>query len=295
MENIREPNELPSDTTTTAKRIVEFGPNASAIKSGRPSAESEKHGFFYFVAELRRRRVCRTATLYAVTVWLVCQVVGLVYPVLGLPDWTLTLVIVLGIIGFPIALILSWLIDITPDGLEVDSVNSNWRSVAKVVEERSVFGKIVDSCLLIAALAVSLQLATGVLSAETVASDSHAPMVAVEAFRVASDIDAGRLSDGLLIELQHELVSQTELTVIAPEDSYLQSDTMRLTGCLSIGESEVRVTAIMINNDTGAITWSQVFQRPRSGSLQIPIDFAQDIVAALPISLRMADISGERS
>jgi TolB-like protein len=295
MENIREPNELPSDTTTTSKRILEFGPTASAIESGRPTAESERHGFCHFVAELRRRRVFRTATLYAVTMWLVCQVIELVYPVLGLPDWTLTLVIVLGIIGFPIALILSWFIDITPDGLEVDSAHSNWRSVAKVVGERSIFGKVVDSCLLIAALGVCLQLATGVLSAKTVASESSAPTVAVESFRVASGVDAGLLSDGLLIELQHELVTQTELTVIASSGSYLQSDTMRLTGCLSIGESEVRVTAIMINNDTGAITWSHVFQRPRSDSLQIPVDFAKDIVAALPISLRLANISGEQS
>jgi len=295
MENAHERNEPPSDTTTTSRRIVEFGRSVDAIEGDRQSAESEKHGFFHFVAELRRRRVCRTATLYAVTMWLVCQVVGLVYPVLGLPDWTLTLVIVLGIIGFPIALILSWLIDITPDGLEVEKDHGDWRSVAKIVEERSVFGKIVDSCLLIAALGVSLQLVTGILSTDTVASESPAPTVAVEAFRVASGIDAGLLSDGLLIELQHELVSQTGLTVIAPSGPYLQSDTLRLTGCLSIGESQVRVTAIMIDNDTGTITWSHVFQRPRADSLQIPIEFAQDIVAALPISLRVADISGGQS
>lgn len=69
------------------------------------------------VREFRDRKVCRSLVIYSVVVWLVFQVAEIVVEALLLPDWTLSLVVVLGILGFPIAAVLSWVFDLTPEGV----------------------------------------------------------------------------------------------------------------------------------------------------------------------------------
>ncbi|MCP5347137.1 MAG: hypothetical protein R3F41_14235 [Gammaproteobacteria bacterium] len=76
-----------------------------------------------FFQELKRRRVFRVAAVYAVVAWLLIQVADTVLPALQLPDWTLTFVTVIFILGFPIALILGWAYEITPEGIRVDNGN----------------------------------------------------------------------------------------------------------------------------------------------------------------------------
>jgi TolB-like protein len=68
-------------------------------------------------AELRRRRVFRTAGLYLVGAWAVIEVTATVFPLLFLPDWTSRAVVVLAILGLPVVLALSWAFDLTSDGL----------------------------------------------------------------------------------------------------------------------------------------------------------------------------------
>lgn len=245
------------------------------------SKSHQRRGLCHFVTELRRRRVCRAATVYAVTMWLVCEVAELIYPELGLPDWTLKFVIVLGLLGFPIMLCLSWLIDITPNGLVLDGAYSSHGLSEK---EPRALDRVIDCSLVLAAVIIGIQLASGVLSAET--SPSYAQKMAVIPFRVATDNEADGLSQGLITELQYELVRQTLVTVIAPRAPYLTKDSLCLTGAVAVSETHVRVTATMIDDDVGAVTWSQVFERPRGDLLTAPAEFAREIVAALPLAKR---------
>ncbi|MGZ8263617.1 MAG: response regulator [Burkholderiales bacterium] len=69
-----------------------------------------------FFGELRRRKVVKVAGVYAVVAWLVIQIAANTFPALHLPDWATTLVIVLMILGFPIAIVLSWAFDLTAAG-----------------------------------------------------------------------------------------------------------------------------------------------------------------------------------
>ena len=85
---------------------------------GRASA-----GFF---EELKRRKVVRVAVTYALVAWLVIQIADAVFPSLLIPDWALRLVIVGVLLGFPIALILAWAFELTPDGIK-----TNRRAVAE--------------------------------------------------------------------------------------------------------------------------------------------------------------------
>jgi eukaryotic-like serine/threonine-protein kinase len=70
-----------------------------------------------FLSELKRRRVLRTAGVYAVVAFLVAQVADLLLPALLLPDWAFRMVIALLILGFPIAIALAWSFDLTPEGV----------------------------------------------------------------------------------------------------------------------------------------------------------------------------------
>src|SRR6266851_5107230 len=71
-----------------------------------------------FFAELRRRNVYKVAVAYAVVGWLLVQVATQVFPFLEIPNWVVILVIALVMIGFPIALVIAWAFEATPQGIQ---------------------------------------------------------------------------------------------------------------------------------------------------------------------------------
>ena len=71
-----------------------------------------------FVTELKRRNVYRVAVAYLVVAWLLIQVATQTFPFFDIPNWAVRLVILLLIIGFPVALILAWAFELTPEGVK---------------------------------------------------------------------------------------------------------------------------------------------------------------------------------
>src|SRR5437867_5716106 len=71
-----------------------------------------------FFAELKRRNVYKVAVAYAVVSWLLIQVATQVFPFLEIPNWAIRLVIMLLALGFPVALILAWAFELTPEGIK---------------------------------------------------------------------------------------------------------------------------------------------------------------------------------
>jgi len=105
---------------------------------------------YRLMREFRQRKVCRAMLVYTIVVWAIFQVSEIVVPALRMPDWVNSLVVVLGLMGFPIAAILAWVFDLTPSGLVRDSriettgsaVTGRWGTLA------------LDSALLSAALVI---------------------------------------------------------------------------------------------------------------------------------------------
>ncbi|MBA3969405.1 MAG: protein kinase, partial [Gemmatimonadetes bacterium] len=86
--------------------------------------------------ELKRRHVFRVAVVYAAVAFVVVQVADIAFPALGMPDWTLALVIVLAALGFPIALVLAWAYDLTPEGVrrsEPPPTAGDWQQIQDVL------------------------------------------------------------------------------------------------------------------------------------------------------------------
>jgi len=71
-----------------------------------------------FWQELKRRKVIKAAAMYAATAFIIMEAAEIMFPRLGLPDWTVTFLIILLIVGFPLTLIFSWIFDMTPKGIE---------------------------------------------------------------------------------------------------------------------------------------------------------------------------------
>src|SRR5436853_1791624 len=71
-----------------------------------------------FFSELKRRNVYKVAVAYAVAGWVVAQIATQIFPFLEIPNWVVRLVIVLIAIGFPIALVIAWAFEATPEGIK---------------------------------------------------------------------------------------------------------------------------------------------------------------------------------
>ncbi len=82
------------------------------------SADSNKQAVMSLIKELKRRNVIRVAVAYAIAAWLLIEITATTFPILKLPDWSVTLVTVFVLIGFPLALIFAWAFELTPEGLK---------------------------------------------------------------------------------------------------------------------------------------------------------------------------------
>src|SRR5215831_13085248 len=71
-----------------------------------------------FFGELQRRNVYKVAIAYAVVAWLLMQIASQIFPFFDIPSWTVRLVVLLLAIGFPIALIIAWAFELTPEGIK---------------------------------------------------------------------------------------------------------------------------------------------------------------------------------
>ena len=73
-----------------------------------------------FVDELKRRNVFRVGIAYAIAAWLLLQMVDVVMPIIGAPDWVSKAILLLIAVGFPLALLFAWAFELTPDGLKFE-------------------------------------------------------------------------------------------------------------------------------------------------------------------------------
>ena len=105
--------------------------------------------------EFRERKVCRSMLIYTMVVWLTFQVCEVVVPALGLPEWVNGLVVVLGLLGFPIAASLAWIFNLTASGVVRDPKSVSTLSTAS---SRSWTDLALDSTMISAAVAICIML-----------------------------------------------------------------------------------------------------------------------------------------
>jgi adenylate cyclase len=238
------------------------------------------------VEQLRKRKVLRVGAGYAVIGWLAMQVADVMFPALGLPAWTVTLAAALLIVGFPVALALAWMFDVTPDGIRVDTGTSG----AQASDPPPPHG-----ILTTPSPATDAPRAVG-----TAAHAGTAHGVAVLPFL---DLSAARdneyFSDGLTEELLNVLCSVEGLRVssrtscfnLKGKDIDIPAVASRLKvshiveGGVRKSGNRVRITAQLIEAATDSHLWSDTWDRDLDDIFAIQQDIARKIVEALRLRL----------
>ncbi len=269
-----------------------------------------------FIKELKRRKVFRVAVLYFFVAWLIMQVADVMFPALNLPDWTITLVVTLLIMGFPLALILAWAFELTPEGLkkerDVDHADSvthttgrkfDFLIIAVLVVALGYFtyDKLVPSTGRDAALVeTTKQAVTERVVTKQAGSTEIGKSIAVLPFVNMSE-DAGNeyFSDGLSEELLNMLVKIPELRV-APRTSSFSfkgkdlkiseiahelNVNHELEGSVRKSGNKVRITVQLIKADDGFQLWSETYDRTLDDIFVVQDDIANAVVNTLKITL----------
>ena len=102
-----------------------------------PQSETPKpSGLSGFWAELKRRKVMRVAITYAVAAWVIIQVASTTFASFGIPEWAFRFVVIMLVCFFPVAVILSWAFELTPDGIKTTKHANKERGDQPVSEKQ---------------------------------------------------------------------------------------------------------------------------------------------------------------
>jgi TolB-like protein len=270
-------------------------------------------GYQRFFAELKRRRVFRVMAVYGIVAFVILQVADIALPGLGLPEWTITLILVLTLLGFPVAIVLAWAFDLTPEGVQRTAEAAPGELteiIAAPASKRWPIG-------LAAAAGTALVLVGGWLalgrpggtppasdpaflvqgSAPVAAhAESAAASIAVLPFADMSEAgDKEYFSDGLAEELIDALARVEGLRVAARTSSFafkgggadvraiadsLGVQTV-LEGSVRASGDRLRITAQLIQASDGFHLWNETYDRELTDLFAVQEEIADAIADAL--------------
>jgi TolB-like protein/Tfp pilus assembly protein PilF/DNA-binding winged helix-turn-helix (wHTH) protein len=247
-------------------------------------------------AELRRRHVFRVAGAYLLGMWLVLQVAETIFEPLHLPEWWLTALTILVIVGLPIVLVLAWSYEITPQGIVME--DGGPRGLRLPRARRAVAPAIVVGVTLMAAVTGYAWWRSIDRTAEPDAGDFNpSPQsIGVLAFDDMSPSgESAYLGDGLSEELSSDLAKLPGLRVAARTSAFAfkgkDLDVRRigrelgvryvLEGSVRREGDRVRVTAQLIDAKTGFHVWTDSYERPWRDLIAIQRDISGAIARQL--------------
>lgn len=242
-----------------------------------------------FWAELRRRSVFKVATAYVVIGWLLIQAGDVIAPQLHLPEWAPRLVTFLIILGFPLALFLAWVFELTPQGVQVTEGRLGNKRFAVLT-------------LGLTAIALGWFLLGLRNDAEppTASVAAASPSIAVLAFEnMSPDPENAHFADGIAEEILNILAGIEGLRVASrtsafsfrgnsvpiPEIARILNVGHVLEGSVRRHGQQVRITAQLIRADTDEHLWSQSFNRDLTDIFRVQEEIAQAIADALAEAL----------
>ncbi len=250
--------------------------------------------------ELKRRNVYKVAVAYAIVGWLVVQIATQVFPFLEIPNWAIRLIILLVAIGFPIALVIAWAFESTPEGIK--------RTVVADTAREHSRGKAWIYIVAVGALlSIGLFFLGRYTASRAAAEGQHAPTSAILQKSIAvlpllnesGDPGDEYFSDGLSEELIAALGQIRDLKVIGRSSSFRFKDrkdepktvgeklgvSTLLEGTVRKQGDKVRIVAELINAADGMELWSRTFDRELKDIFAVQAEIAQAVAASLELTL----------
>src|SRR5947209_189957 len=262
------------------------------------------HGNFF--TELKRRNVYKVAVAYAIVAWLLIQVATQVFPFFEIPNWSIRLVVLLLVLGFPIALFLAWAFEITPEGIKrAEDVDLNQsitrRTGRKLVWTTVALGIAAAGLLAFQLLRPKSASTTGASATPMTAASISDKSIAVLPFEnLSRDPDNAFFTDGVQDEILTNLARVADLKVIS-RTSVMQykSGVQRnlreiaqqlgvahlLEGSVQRAGGKVRVNAQLIDARTDGHQWAQSFDRDIADVFAIQSEIAKAIADQLRAKL----------
>jgi TolB-like protein/tetratricopeptide (TPR) repeat protein len=254
-----------------------------------------------FFAELKRRNVYKVAVAYAVVAWLLIQIATQVFPFFEIPNWVVRLVVLTMIAGFPIALIIAWAFELTPEGIkrteEADAANKHSRGRAWIYV--AIIGAVLSVCLFIGSRYIAN---TRPPRSSEVVTDQQKSIAVLPFVDLSQAHDQEYFCDGISEEIIGTLAKIEGLRVIARTSSFsfkgknadvgeiAQKLNVRniLEGSLRREGNRIRVSAQLVSAADGSHLWSDTFERELQGVFAVQDEITRSIVDALKIRLAVA-------
>jgi len=262
-----------------------------------------------FFAELKRRNVYKVATAYAVVGWLLVQVATQVFPFFEIPNWAVRLIVLLIVIGFPIALVIAWAFELTPEGLKrTEDVDP-----AKQSSKKSyiwIYVVVVGAAFSIGLFFIGRYTARSNpgfarTEADTGSSISRKSIAVLPFENLSDDKGAAYFADGIQDEILTKLASIADLKVISrtstakykskPEDLKTVSQQLGvatvLEGSVQKAADKVRVNVQLIDARADSHLWAKTYDRDMKDVFAIQSEVAQEIADSLQARLSPAEAS----
>ena len=250
-----------------------------------------------FFAELKRRNVYKVAVAYAVVGWLVIQISSTVLPTFHAPEWVVQTLVVLVALGFPIALVMAWAFETTPEGIKRTEVAD---AMPATGPKKHVWIYIVVICGAISAALFFLGRYTA--GSKTIASPndvSNKSIAVLPLVNTSGDPGNDYFSDGLSEELIAVLAKIPGLKIIGRSSSFLfkgKSEDSRtigeklgvanlLEGSVRKQGERVRIVAELINAADGRELWSDTYDRELKDVFAVQSEIAVAVTDQLKIKL----------
>jgi adenylate cyclase len=251
--------------------------------------------------ELKRRNVFRVAIAYLALAWLLTEVAGTLFPAFGIPDWGIRFVVIVFALGFVPAVIISWVYELTPEGIKREQDVVRDSSITHLTARRM---DVFTIGLIVVALAFLLadRFWLNSTHVEQLAPEAQYPSnsIAVLPFvNMSDDADNEYFSDGISEELLNLLAKIPELRVIARTSSFAykgkdvnitdMADELNvghiLEGSVRKAGNQVRITAQLIRASDSSHLWSESYDRTLDNIFAIQDEIAAAVVGQLKITL----------
>jgi serine/threonine-protein kinase len=267
-----------------------------------------------FFAELQRRHVYKVGAAYAVAGWLLVQIITQVFPIYDISAHVQRIFVGVIIAGFPLALILAWLFDLTPQGIvRTAEVTADGETPAEQRERRGTDRRLnyVLGTLLLAALcyvaAERLGWIAGARSGGAEAADKSIAVLPL--VNQSGDKEQQYFSDGLSEDLINALSQSPGLKVIARSSSFRFRDSQEdvrtigtklgvahlLEGSVRRAGDVVRINAELVDVVDGSTLWSQHYDRPYADLFKLEDEITVAVVGALRARLAGSGAAADQS
>jgi TolB-like protein/DNA-binding winged helix-turn-helix (wHTH) protein/Flp pilus assembly protein TadD len=293
--------------------IAEVEPTRPHAKDSADSEADFKSGGFIdrHLQDLKKRKVFQTVFGYPVLAWLLVQIIDVMWEYLlqpmGAPVWLVPSFVVLLALGYPIAVFLSWAIDLTPEGMRLTKGQGGTTPFwgLSIIGIASVAMTAAALFAYFNAYEATEPLSPSSSDTEVAISPMQKSIAVLRFLNISEDPAIGYVGDGLTEELIHELTNLRSLKVAArtsvwpfstrdlhvTEIAELLSVERVLEGSIRSDGDKIRVTAQLIDRD-GFHLWSETYDRQLRDVLDIQKDIATRVVNEL--DLLLSDESQER-